>query len=87
MNKQWIIKLNTTLLVMIVLLAIGCSPKRLFIEDSLAVSPSSVDDEISFQEYLWYENPVVLMIQIGLMLAGVFGVSALLPAPDEEGGS
>lgn len=46
-----------------------------------------VDDTITFQEYLWYQNPVVLTIQIGLMLAGALGVAALLPSPDEESGS
>ena len=87
MNKKWIIKLNAILLVVIVFLAIGCLPARLSNQGSLAVPSSSIDDEVTFQEYLWYENPVVLIIQIGLMLAGVLGVSALLPAPGEEGGS
>ena len=40
--------------------------------------------EISFQEYLWLEHPLDLIIQIGLLLAGAFGVAALLPSPDEE---
>ena len=39
---------------------------------------------MSFQEYLWNENSIVLIVQIGLMLAGALGVAALLPAPDEE---
>jgi len=39
---------------------------------------------ISFQEYLWKEHPLDLIIQIGLLLAGAFGVAALLPSPDEE---
>ena len=39
---------------------------------------------ISFQEYLWKEHPLDLIIQIGLMLAGAFGVAALLPSHDEE---
>jgi len=39
---------------------------------------------ISFQEYLWQEHPLDLIIQIGLLLAGAFGVAALLPSPDEE---
>jgi len=41
-------------------------------------------NEISFQEYLWQEHPLDLIIQIGLLLAGAFGVAALLPSPDEE---
>ena len=40
--------------------------------------------EISFQEYLWLEHPLDLIIQIGLLLAGAFGVATLLPSPDEE---
>jgi len=40
--------------------------------------------EISFQEYLWLEHPLDLIIQIGLLLAGAFGVAALLPSPNEE---
>ena len=39
---------------------------------------------ISFQDYLWQEHPLDLIIQIGLLLAGAFGVAALLPSPDEE---
>ena len=38
----------------------------------------------TFQDYLWYENPVVLLLHIALMLAGAIGVVALLPAPYEE---
>jgi len=41
-------------------------------------------NEISFQEYLWKEHPLDLIIQIGLLLAGAFSVAALLPSPDEE---
>ena len=41
-------------------------------------------NEISFQEFLWEEHPLDLIIQIGLLLAGAFGVTALLPSPDEE---
>ena len=42
------------------------------------------DTVVSFQEYLWEEHPLDLIIQIGLLLAGAFGVAALLPSPDEE---
>ena len=38
----------------------------------------------SFQEFLWEEHGMDLFIQIGLLLAGAFGVAALLPAADEE---
>lgn len=41
-------------------------------------------DEISFQEYLWGQHSLDLMIQIGLLLAGSLGVVVLLPTPDEE---
>jgi hypothetical protein len=40
--------------------------------------------EISFQEYLWFENQGVLVIQMGLMLVGALAVVALLPAIGEE---
>lgn len=38
----------------------------------------------SFQEFLWEEHGMDLFIQIGLLLAGAFGVAALLPSADEE---
>ncbi|MCD6356787.1 MAG: hypothetical protein J7L66_05810 [Anaerolineaceae bacterium] len=38
---------------------------------------------ISFQEFLWQEHSLILIIQIGLFLAGAFGVAALLPSPNE----
>ncbi len=41
-------------------------------------------DEETFQDYLWQEHPVDLMLQIGLLIAGALGVTALLPTPDEE---
>ena len=41
-------------------------------------------DAATFQEYLWQEHPVDLMLQIGLLIAGALGVTALLPTPDEE---
>lgn len=43
--------------------------------------PASI---ISFQAYLWKEHPFDLIIQTGLLLAGAFGLAALLPSPDEE---
>jgi hypothetical protein len=45
---------------------------------------SDVNTGETFQDYLWYENPMVLMLHIALMLAGAIGVVALLPAPYEE---
>ena len=54
-------------------------------------SPTPLDEihnesanEISFQEYLWQEHPLDLIIQVGVFLAGALGVAALLPSPDEE---
>lgn len=38
----------------------------------------------SFQEYLWQENPVVLLVHVGLILVGALAVSALLPSEEEE---
>lgn len=38
----------------------------------------------SFQEYLWLENPVVLLVHVGLILVGALAVSALLPSKEEE---
>lgn len=46
--------------------------------------PEPENSEESFQEHLWGEHTMELMIQIGLMLAGAFGVAALLPAEAEE---
>ena len=45
---------------------------------------NKLSSEISFQEYLWQEHSLDLIIQTGLFLAGAFGVAALLPSPDEE---
>ena len=50
--------------------------------------PSSLEvkagDATTFQEYLWQEHPVDLILQIGLLIAGALGVTALLPTPDED---
>lgn len=51
---------------------------------SVDESHQEADEGDSFQEYLWQEHPLDLIIQIGLLLAGAFSVAALLPAPDEE---
>jgi hypothetical protein len=40
--------------------------------------------DISFQEYLWEQHSLDLLIQMASLLAGAFGVAGLLPAPDEE---
>ncbi len=40
--------------------------------------------EVSFQEYLWFENQGILVVQMGLMLVGALAVVALLPAANEE---
>jgi len=74
--------LNFTLFILVLLLS-ACSfyePISTPIDDIHNESTS----EISFQEYLWQEHPLDLIIQIGLLLAGAFGVAALLPSPDEE---
>jgi preprotein translocase subunit SecY len=46
-------------------------------------TPSSRSTQ-SFQEYLWLENPVVLLVHVGLILVGALAVSALLPSKEEE---
>jgi hypothetical protein len=40
--------------------------------------------DISFQEYLWEQHSLDLLIQMALLLAGALGVVELLPAPDEK---
>ena len=49
-------------------------------QDDIASSRSAQ----SFQEYLWLENPVVLLVHVGLILTGALAVSALLPSKEEE---
>ena len=71
------------ILIMLVLFLSACSlyePTPILIDETHNESASV----ISFQEYLWQEHPLDLIIQIGLLLAGSFGVAALLPSPDEE---
>jgi hypothetical protein len=72
-----------SLVLVSLLFAVACSPAQRVAVDEPVIS-SSTGDLDTFQEYLWFENPVVLIVQIGLMLAGALGVAALLPAPDED---
>lgn len=71
------------ILCMMVLFLSACSP---LIPNFISVDEThqEADEGGSFQEYLWQEHPLDLIIQIGLLLAGAFGVAALLPSPDEE---
>jgi len=71
------------ILVSIVFLACGCS-LNLSLDDPQFTGVASSNTGETFQEYLWYQNPVVLLLYIALMLAGAIGVTALLPAPYEE---
>lgn len=68
---------------MLVLFSSACS-----LYEPISTPIDKIHDEsanvISFQEYLWQEHPIDLIIQIGLLLAGAFGVAALLPSPDDE---
>ena len=70
-------------LLIIVLFSSACSLNGLIPTPSDGIQNESTK-EISFQEYLWLEHPLDLIIQIGILLAGAFGVAALLPSPDEE---
>ena len=65
------------------LFSTACSLYEPILTPSDEIQNESVK-EISFQEYLWLEHPLDLIIQTGLLLAGAFGVAALLPSPDEE---
>ena len=71
------------LLIVLLIMTNGCVPAK-NAGDARSISTNQDDSQQTFQEYLWYQNPVVLILQIGLMIAGSIGVSALLPAPDEE---
>ena len=52
--------------------------------ESSDLSQEQPVEEGTFQEYLWDQHSLDLMIQIGLLLAGSLGVVVLLPTPDEE---
>ena len=67
----------------ILFLATGCSVKTDLIDPQTSAITADNATE-TFQEYLWINNPVVLLLQIALMLAGAIGVIVLLPAPYEE---
>jgi hypothetical protein len=67
----------------IVLVVCGCS-LNISMDAPQSAEIANADTRETFQEYLWYQNPVVLMLHIALMLAGAIGVTALLPAPYEE---
>ena len=69
----------------IVLIGVVISYIHTAATNALQPQVSSNDVENStFQYYFWQEHITDIMIQIGLLLAGAFGVAALLPAPDEE---
>ncbi|HAF61539.1 MAG TPA: hypothetical protein DCK95_04360 [Anaerolineaceae bacterium] len=56
-------------------------------KSSVPHSDGSQDEspgDVTFQEYLWGQHSLDLLIQVGLLLAGAFGVVVLLPAPNEE---
>lgn len=58
-----------------------------FSRPEAALSESDMDSDpfpASFQEFLWLENPVVLLVHVGLILVGALAVSALLPSEEEE---
>ena len=65
------------------LLLCACVP-TLIDADFPPTAMNDTEAPITFQEFLWIENPLVLYIQIGLMLAGALGVAALLPSDGDE---
>jgi uncharacterized protein YceK len=71
------------ILLSILFLVCGCS-LNISMDNPKSVEIAGAEAGETFQEYLWYQNPVVLMLHIALMLAGAIGVTALLPAPYEE---
>ncbi len=71
------------ILLSVMFLVSGCS-LNISVDAPQSAHVTSAETGETFQEYLWYQNPVVLMLHIALMLAGAIGVTALLPAPYEE---
>jgi len=80
-SKRWGIIIFT--LSVLVLFSSACSLYEP-VNTQLEEPHNEPTSTISFQEYLWKEHPLDLIIQTGLLLAGAFGVAALLPSPDEE---
>jgi len=80
-RSELLIKL--LLIVLLIMMMNACVPAD-NVEDARSISTNQEGSPQTFQEFLWYQNPIVLILQIGLMIAGSIGVSALLPAPDEE---
>lgn len=71
------------LILILVFFLSACSESKTQYEGSEPVQEQSTE-ESTFQEYLWGQHSLDLMIQIGLLLAGSLGVVVLLPTPDEE---
>ena len=71
--------------VLILLLVLGCISSACSSEADMNMDVHEVSQsDISFQEYLWDQHSLDLLIQMAILLAGAFGVAGLLPAPDEE---
>ena len=71
--------------VLILLLVLGCISSACSSEAEMNTDAHGVSQsDISFQEYLWEQHSLDLLIQMAILLAGAFGVAGLLPAPDEE---
>jgi len=81
--QQRLFNKRTFLILLVILLACGCG-QNYQQDETERVSNDREDASQSFQEYLWYQNADVLLLQVALMISGAIGVSALLPAPDEE---
>lgn len=71
--------------VLLLLLIFGCMASACSSEAKMNTDArDAAQDEISFQEYLWEQHSLDLLIQIALLLAGALGVVELLPAADEK---
>lgn len=70
------------ILFLIIIVSFFVVNSSMYVESNIAVKNNA--ETISFQEYLWENHELDLFIQLSLLLAGAFGVAALLPAADEE---
>lgn len=72
-----------SLLILLGFIFSACSTTKSSVPHS-DVSQDESPSDVTFQEYLWGQHSLDLLIQVGLLLAGAFGVVVLLPAQNEE---